>query len=102
MKSATTGVDGDPPAGDRHPRLPGRHELARDAAPPRLGVEFERDGHLPDRAIGADREDDLGRVREVLAGRDVQTGGRPPQVAQLDPEPPRELDELRVVGDELV
>ena len=41
-------------------------------------------------------------VREVLAGRHVQAGRRLAQVAQLDAVARRELDELRVVGDELV
>ena len=51
-------VDGDPPAGDRDPGLPGRDEDRSHPAPLRLAVELERDGHLPDRAVGADREDD--------------------------------------------
>ena len=55
------GVDGDPPPRDRDPGLAGRDELALDATAARLGVELERDGHLPDRAVGADGEDDLRR-----------------------------------------
>ena len=96
------GVDGDPPPRDRDPGLAGRDELAPDAAPARLGVELERDGHLPDRAVRADGEDDLRVVREVLAGRDVEAGGRLAQVAELDAVQRGELAQLRVVGDELV
>ena len=48
-------VDRQPPAGDRDPRLSRWRELARVAEPPRLGVELERDRHLPDRTVGADR-----------------------------------------------
>ena len=39
---------------------------------------------------------------EVGAGRHVQVGRRPPQVAQLDAVPARELAQLLVVGEELV
>src|SRR6185503_15633240 len=63
------GIDRDPPAGDHHARLSRRDEDRAQAAAPRLEVELTRDGHLPDRAVGPDGEDD-GRVdREVLAGR---------------------------------
>ena len=65
-------VDRDPPPRDRDPGLPGRHELACDAAPARLAVELERDAHLPDRAVGADGQHDPRSVRQVRAGRDVQ------------------------------
>ena len=60
MKVGDDRVDGDPPAGDRDPRLAGRDELAREAAPLCLGIELERDGHLPDRAVRADEEHDVG------------------------------------------
>src|SRR5207247_5308150 len=95
------GVDGDPPARDRDPRLPGRDELARDAAAAGLAVELERHRHLSDRAVGADREYDLRRVRQVLARRHVQARRRFAQVTQLDAEAPRQLGELRAAGDEL-
>ena len=95
-------VDGDPPAGDRDPGLAGRHEHRSEAAALRLAVELERDGHLPDRAVGADREDDPRGELEVRAGRDVQTVGRLAQVAQLDTVARRELDQLGVVLEVLV
>ena len=96
------GVDGDPPPRDRDPGLAGRDELALDPTAARLGVELERDGHLPDRAVRADGEDDLRVVREVLARRDVQARRRLAQVAELDAVQGCELAQLRVVGDELV
>ena len=88
-------VDGDPPAGDRDPRLAGRDEHGGEAAAPGLEVELEGDGLLPDRAVGADGQHDLRRDLEVLAGRHVQLGGRLAQVAQLDPVTRGELGELR-------
>src|SRR5207244_5411765 len=89
-------------AGDRDAGLPRRDELARETAAPRLRVELERDRHLPDRAVRADGEHDPRRVREVLAGRDVQAGRRLAQVAQLDAVATRQLGQLRIVGNELV
>ena len=77
------GVDGDAPARDRDPGLPGRDELAAPAAALRLAVELERHRHLPDRAVGADREDRRRAMRQVRAGRDVQARRRHAQVAQL-------------------
>src|SRR5581483_12387868 len=62
-------VDGDPPAGDRDPGLSRRNEDRPLAAAPRLEVELERDGHLPDRAIRADGEHDRAGHVEDLAGR---------------------------------
>ena len=55
-------VDGDPPSRDRHAGLPGGHEHGAQPTGPRLAVELERDGHLPDRAVRADREHDPRRV----------------------------------------
>ena len=52
-------VDREPPAGDRDPGLAGRDERprrCRDAAP---RGRARGDGHLPDRAVGADGEHDL-------------------------------------------
>ena len=95
-------VDRDAPAGDCDSGLARRHELRGDAAPPRLAVELQADGHLPDRAIGADRQDDRRRHLEVLAGRDVQVRRRLSEVAQGDVVLSRELDELGVGGQELV
>ena len=69
-------VDRDAPARDRDPGLPRRHEDRTQPALSRLAVELERHGHLADRAIGADREHDLRVELEVLAGRNVQAGGR--------------------------
>ena len=76
----------------------------RDASPrARRGpVELERDGHLPDRAVGADREHVPRRLLEVRAGGDVQVRGRPAQVAQLDAVPRGERAQLLVVAQELV
>ena len=77
-------VDGDPPARDRDARLARRHEDRGEPAPPRLEVELDRDRLLPDRAVGADGEDDLRVDLEVGAGRDAQALGRLAQVAELD------------------
>src|SRR5215210_5380897 len=96
------GVDGDPPTRDRDSGLAGRHELRRDAARAGGAVELERNGHLPDRTVGADREDDPRRHSKVCAGRDVEVAGRLAEVAQLDAMPRRQLRELGIVGDELV
>src|SRR5207253_3230548 len=60
------GVDRYSPPGDDHPGLAGRDEDRAQAAPARLEVELARDGHLPDRAVGADGEDDRRIDREVL------------------------------------
>ena len=68
------GVDRDPPAGDRDPGLAGRHEQRAEAARARLEVELERDGHLPDRAVGADGEDD--RRRHARGSRPSRSRGR--------------------------
>ena len=83
-------------------RLSGRDELRREARAPRRAVELERDGHLPDRAVGADRQHDRRAELQVRAGRDVQVGGRLAQVAQPDAVPRRELAQLGIVGEELV
>ena len=72
MKSETTASTEIPQPGDRDPGLSRRNELAAHSAATRLAVELERDGHLPDRAIGADREDRRRAVREVVAGRHVE------------------------------
>ena len=96
------GVDGDPPAGDRDSGLAGGHEARLEPARLRGPVELERDGHLPDRAVRADREHVPGRLLEVGAGRDVQARRRAAQVAQLDAVAAGELAQLLVVGEELV
>ena len=73
MKSATTASTEIPQPAIAIPVWPVGTKTAREPAPPRLAVELERDGHLPDRAVGADREHDPSRATlEVLAGRDVQ------------------------------
>src|SRR5205823_12238404 len=95
-------VDRDPPPRDRDPGLAGRDEDRAQTTRLRLAVELERDGHLPDRAVRADREHDLRVELEVLPRRDVQVGRRLAQVAELDAVPARELDEPRVVGEELM
>ena len=96
------GVDGDPPPCDRDPGLTRGNELRGEAAGLRGAVELERDRHLPDRAVRADGEHDVGVDLEVLARRAVEPGGRPAQVAQLDAVTLGERPELRVVADELV
>src|SRR5919204_639043 len=50
----------------------------------------------------AEGENDLRGNLEVLAGGDIEAGRRPAQVAQLDAVARRELDQLRVVVQELV
>ena len=95
-------VDGDPPARDRDSRLAGRDEARLDPARPRRPLELERDGHLPDRAVRADREHDLRRDRQVRARGDVEVVRRAAQVAQLDAVARRQLGQLRIVGQELV
>ena len=95
-------VDGDAPAGDRDPRLTGRDEGGRDPAGGRGPVELERDGHLPDRTVGADREHVLRRLLEVGARGHVQIGGRAAEVAELDAVTNGELAQLLVVAQELV
>ena len=78
------GVDRDPPARDRDPGLPGRDEDRADAALPGSSVELKRHRHLPDRAVGADGQNDGGVVLEVRPARDGQAVGRPAQVSELD------------------
>ncbi len=95
-------VDGDAPSGDRDPGLPGRDELTRDSTAPRLAVELERHGHLPDRAVGADREDGRRVVRQVRPRRNIEPRRRFAQVTQLDAVLACERDQLVVLGDELV
>ena len=95
-------VDRDPPPRDRDPGLPRRDELTAHPAAPGFAVELEGDRHLPDRAVGADCEDRRRTVREVAAGRDVQSLRRLAEVAQLDAVLAREPGELDVVRDELV
>ena len=102
MKSATTASTEIPHPAIAIPVWPvGTNSLAIPRARA-AGVELERDGHLPDRAVGADGEHDLRAVRQVLAGRRVEAGGRLAQVAELDAVPRGERRELGVVGDELV
>src|SRR5213075_1217324 len=93
-------VDRDSPAGDHHPRLSRRDEDRPNTASPRLEVELARDRHLPDRAVGADGEDDRRVDRQVLAGRGREPGRRPAQVAQLDASLLGERAKLRVVAEE--
>ena len=96
------GVDRDPPARDRDPRLARRDELAADPARLRLAVELERDCHLSDRAVGPDHEDRSRAVRQVFAGRHIETGGRLAEIAQLDAALSRECSQLVVFRQELV
>src|SRR5262249_31608089 len=66
------GVDGDAPAGDGDPGLARRDEDGLEPATARFDVELDGDGLLADRAIGADRQDDLRVDLEALTGPDVQ------------------------------
>src|SRR5581483_8761262 len=93
-------VDGDPPAGDRDPGLSRRNEDRPLAAAPRLEVELERDGHLPDRAIRADGEHDRAGHVEDLAGRRGEIRRWATEVSQLDAVRVREPAQLRVVVEE--
>ena len=95
-------VDGDPPARDGDAGLARRDEHGLDAAPPRLEVELERDGHLPDRAVGADREHDRRRHLEIRAGRGGEILRRATQVPDLGAVARRQLAQLRNVGQEHV
>ena len=101
-KSATTASTEIPHPAIAIPVWPVGNELALEPAAPRLGVELERDGHLPDRAVGADREHDPRVVGEVAAGRRVEARRRLPQIAELDSVTGGEDAELGIVRDELV
>ena len=90
-------VHGNPPAGDRDAGLAGRDEHGPEAAPARLEVELAGRGHLPDRAVRADREHDRRVDVEVRAGRGAEVRWGLAEVTQLDVVPARELDQLRVV-----
>ena len=96
------GVDGDTPAGNRDPRLSGRHEDGRVPASAGLEIELDRDRLLPDRAVRADGEDDARIALEVRSGRHAEPVGRLAQVAQLNAARSCELRQLGVLGDELV
>ena len=56
-KSLIEPVDGDAPALDHHPGLAGRHERGPVAGGAGGAPQLERDGHLADGAIDADRQD---------------------------------------------
>ena len=101
-KSETTASTAIPQPAIAIPVWPVGTKTRGEAAAARLEVELERDRLLADRAVGADGQRDPRRDLEVLAGRDVQVGRRLAQVAQLDAVLARELDQLRVLGDELV
>ena len=90
-------VDGDPPPRDCDAGLARRNEDAAQSAPPRLEIQLADRRHLPDRAVGADREHDLRIDLEVRAGRRTEIGRRLAQVAELDAVTTSEVDELRVV-----
>ena len=75
-------VDRDAPPGDRDARLARRDEDRLEPAPARLEVELDRDRLLPDRAVGADREDDRRVHPEVRPRRDVEALRRLAQVAE--------------------
>jgi hypothetical protein len=78
------GVDGDPPSRDRDSGLAGGNEDRAQAALACFEIELAGRGHLPDRAIGADREDDRRVDVEVLACGGAEVGRRLAEVAQLD------------------
>ena len=96
------GVDGDPPARDRDPGLAGGDEARCDPAGGRGAVELERDRHLPDRAVGADREHVLRRLLEVGTRGHVEVGRRSAEIAELDAVTNGELAQLLVAAQELV
>ena len=85
-------VDRDPPARDRDPGLPGRNEDRFQASLAGLEVELAGRGHLPDRTVGTDGQDDRRVNFEICSGRRAQVRGRFAQIAQLDAMP---LGELR-------
>ncbi len=62
MKSATTASTAMPQPAIAMPVCPVGTNTDRDAAPAGLEVELERHGHLPDRAVRADREHDRARA----------------------------------------
>ncbi len=94
-KSATTASIAIPQPAIAIPVCPVGTKTDFEAALPRGEVELDGDGLLPDRAVGADGEDDLGRDLEVLAGGDAELGRRLPEVAQLDAVLPRERRSAR-------
>ena len=96
------GVDGDPPAGDRDPGLAGGDEAGCEPTRGRGPVELERDGHLPDRAVRADREHVLRRLLEVGTRGHVEVGGRSTEIAELDAVTNGELAQFLVAAQELV
>ena len=96
------GVDGDSPTCDCDSGLAGRHEDGLQASPPRGQVELDGHGLLADGAVRADREHDLRRHSQVLAGRDVEVGRWFAQVPELDAVPLGQRRELLVLADELV
>ncbi len=95
-------VDGEAPAGDRDAGLPGRHENGREPARTGLALELQGDGHLADGAVRADRQHGAAGKLEVGAGRNVEALRRAPEIGEARPMAPGQLDELGVVGDELV
>ena len=72
------GVDGDPPARDRDPRLPCGDELRAQAAGRAARSSSSANGHLSDRAVRADREHDVGGVPRGSrpSGKSSPGGGR--------------------------
>ena len=96
-------VDGDPPAGDRDPGLAGRDEDRREPA-----ARCASRSSSSETVIFPIAQSEP-TVSTIVAGSSrfspvghVQTGGRLAQVAQLDAVLARELDQLRVVAQELV
>ena len=80
VKSLITPVDRDAPALDHHPGLARRDHDRRGAVALGGGHELERDRHLADRAVGADRQDDplAGQMAaaEVVSIRSGVAGSR--------------------------
>ena len=85
MKSATTASTAIPQPAIAIPVWPVGTNTTASPRRARLAVELERDRHLPDRAVGADGEDDrrAGSCRFSPVGT-FEAGGRLAQVAQLD------------------
>ena len=75
------GVDRDPAAGDRDARLAGGDELRAFARAAERGGDLERGGHLADRRVGPDREDDSRARPWAAVAADRQVGRRLAELA---------------------
>ena len=99
---ADEAVDRDAPALDHHPGLAGRHERRGVAGRECGAPQLECDGHLADRAVAADRQDDPLARCMTASDSGLETIGRSPVVDDRDPAGCGRSAELRVVADERV